>query len=97
MAIALPSESISIASAPALALARRPPALALPMTGEPATEPLLLFGFLCVRSCCFMLSFLVKAFLHVGQRMFFSPVCFFPCRAAWPDVVNVSVQLWRTA
>ena len=24
--------------------------------------------------------------------MFFSPVCFLPCRAAWPEVVNVSVQ-----
>ena len=35
--------------------------------------------------------------MHVGHRMFFSPVCFFPCRAAWPDVVKVSVQLWRTA
>ncbi len=45
---------------------------------------------LCVRSCCFMLSFRVKALLHVGQWMFFSPVCFFPWRAAWPEVVNVS-------
>ena len=39
----------------------------------------------------------MNAFLHVGHRMFFSPVCFFPCRAACPDVVNVSVQLWRKA
>lgn len=29
--------------------------------------------------------------------MFFSPVCFLPWRAAWPEVVKVSVQLWRTA
>ena len=29
--------------------------------------------------------------------MFFSPVCFLPCLAACPDVVKVSVQLWRTA
>ena len=27
--------------------------------------------------------------------MFFSPVCFLPWRAAWPDVVKVSVQLKR--
>ena len=68
--------------------------LALPMIGDPATDPdLLLLGFLCVRSCCFMLSFLVNAFLQVGHRMFFSPVCFFPCLAACPDVVNVSLQL----
>ena len=45
---------------------------------------------LCVRSCCFMLSLRVKALLHVGHRIFFSPVCFFPCRAAWPEVVNLS-------
>ena len=29
--------------------------------------------------------------------MFFSPVCFLPWRAAWPDVVKVSVQLKRLA
>lgn len=29
--------------------------------------------------------------------MFFSPVCFFPWRAAWPEVVKVSVQEKRTA
>ena len=48
---------------------------------------------LCVRSCCFMLSFRVKVLPQVGQDTFFSPVCFLPCRAAWPDVVNVSLQL----
>lgn len=53
--------------------------------------------FLCVRSCCFMLSFRVKALLQVGQWMFFSPVCFLPWRAAWPEVVNVSVQEYRAA
>lgn len=53
--------------------------------------------FLCVRSCCFMLSFRVKALLQVGQWMFFSPVCFFPWRAAWPDVVNVSWHKYRAA
>lgn len=31
--------------------------------------------------------------MHVGHRMFFSPVCFFPCLAAWPEVVKVSWQL----
>lgn len=45
---------------------------------------------LWVRSCCFMLSLRVKALLQVGQWMFFSPVCFLPCRAAWPEVVKVS-------
>lgn len=29
--------------------------------------------------------------------MFFSPVCFLPWRAAWPEVVKVSVQLKRLA
>ena len=48
---------------------------------------------LCVRSCCFMLSLRVKALWQVGQWTFFSPVCFLPCRAAWPEVVNVSPQL----
>ena len=52
---------------------------------------------LCVRSCCFMLSLRVKALLHVGQWMFFSPVCFLPWRAAWPEVVKVSVQEKRAA
>ena len=47
---------------------------------------------LCVRSCCFMLSLRVKALPHVGQWTFFSPVCFLPWRAAWPDVVKVSGQ-----
>lgn len=47
---------------------------------------------LCVRSCCFILSLRVKALLQVGQWMFFSPVCFLPWRAAWPEVVKVSVQ-----
>ena len=55
------------------------------------------FEFLCVRSCCFMLSFRVKALLQVGQWMFFSPVCFLPWRAAWPDVVKVSWQANRAA
>ena len=44
-----------------------------------------------------MLSFLVKALLQVGQWMFFSPVCFLPWRAAWPDVVNVSLHEYRAA
>lgn len=52
---------------------------------------------LWVRSCCFMLSLRVKALLQVGQWMFFSPVCFLPCRAAWPDVVKVSWHAYRTA
>lgn len=52
---------------------------------------------LWVRSCCFMLSLRVKALLQVGQRMFFSPVCFLPWRAAWPDVVKVSWHPYRTA
>ena len=52
---------------------------------------------LCVRSCCFILSLRVKALLHVGQWMFFSPVCFLPWRAAWPEVVKVSVQEKRAA
>lgn len=47
---------------------------------------------LCVRSCCFMLSLRVKALWQVGQCMFFSPVCFLPWRAAWPEVVKVSGQ-----
>ena len=29
--------------------------------------------------------------------MFFSPVCFLPCRAAWPEVVKVSAQRTRVA
>ena len=29
--------------------------------------------------------------------MFFSPVCFLPWRAAWPEVVKVSVHLKRAA
>lgn len=52
---------------------------------------------LWVRSCCFMLSLRVKALLQVGQWMFFSPVCFLPCRAAWPEVVNVSWHAYRAA
>jgi len=58
---------------------------------EPDSEPL------CVRSCCFMLSFRVKALLQMGQWTPFSPVCFLPCRAAWPEVVNVATQLWEAA
>lgn len=63
---------------------------------------LLIGGFsmregLCVRSCCFMLSLRVNALLQVGQWMFFSPVCFLPWRAAWPDVVNVSLHAYLTA
>lgn len=52
---------------------------------------------LWVRSCCFMLSLRVKALLQVGQWMFFSPVCFLPCRAACPEVVKVSWHAYRTA
>lgn len=63
---------------------------------------LLIGGFsmregLCVRSCCFMLSLRVNALLQVGQWMFFSPVCFFPWRAAWPDVVKVSRHAYLAA
>lgn len=53
--------------------------------------------FLWVRSCCFMLSLRVKALLQVGQTTDFSPVCFLPWRAAWPEVVKVSEQLKRVA
>lgn len=35
----------------------------------------------------------MKAFLQVGHTTFFSPVCFLPWRAAWPEVVKVSVHL----
>lgn len=52
---------------------------------------------LCVRSCCFMLSLRVNALLQVGQWMFFSPVCFLPWRAAWPDVVKVSRHAYLAA
>ncbi len=52
---------------------------------------------LWVRSCCFILSFRVKALLQVGQWIFFSPVCFFPCRAACPEVVKVSRHAYRVA
>jgi hypothetical protein len=45
-----------------------------------------------VRICCFMLSLRVKALLQIGQCTLFSPVCFLPWRAAWPEVVNVAVQ-----
>lgn len=44
-----------------------------------------------------MLSFRVNALLQIGQWTLFSPVCFFPCRAACPDVVNVAEQLWLAA
>lgn len=44
-----------------------------------------------------MLSFLVNALLQIGQCTLFSPVCFLPCRAACPEVVNVEEQLWLTA
>lgn len=44
--------------------------------------------FWCVRRCCSMLSLRVKALLHSGQKASFLPVCFFACRAAWPDVVK---------
>jgi hypothetical protein len=44
-----------------------------------------------------MLSFRVKALLQIGQCTLFSPVCFFPWRAAWPEVVNVAEQLWLVA
>lgn len=44
-----------------------------------------------------MLSFRVKALLQIGQWTLFSPVCFLPCRAAWPEVVKVAVQEWDTA
>ena len=44
-----------------------------------------------------MLSFRVNAFPHVGQLTFFSPVCFFPWRAAWPEVVKVSMHLYSLA
>jgi len=47
---------------------------------------------LCVRSCCFILSFLVNALLQIGQWTPFSPVCFLPCRAACPEVVKVAEQ-----
>ena len=46
-----------------------------------------------VRMCCFILSFRVNALLHIGHCTLFSPVCFLPCRAACPDVVNVAVHL----
>jgi hypothetical protein len=39
-----------------------------------------------------MLSFRVNALLQTGQWTLFSPVCFFPCRAAWPEVVKVAAQ-----
>jgi hypothetical protein len=44
-----------------------------------------------------MLSFRVKALLQTGQWTLFSPVCFFPWRAAWPDVVKVAVHACDTA
>lgn len=43
-----------------------------------------------VRWCCFMLSFRVKALLHIGQWTLFLLVCFFPCRAAWPEVIKLA-------
>ena len=58
----------------------------LPITGDAAVDPVR-DPPLCVRSCCFMLSFRVKALLHVGQRMFFSPVCFLRGRAAGAEGV----------
>lgn len=39
-----------------------------------------------------MLSFRVNALLQIGHSTLFSPVCFLPWRAAWPDVVNVAVH-----
>src|SRR5436190_10442454 len=50
-----------------------------------------------VRRCCFMLSFRVKALLQTGQWALFSPVCFFPWRAAWPEVVKVAGQACEAA
>lgn len=44
-----------------------------------------------------MLSFRVNALLHTGQCTLFSPVCFLPCRAAWPEVVNVAEHAWLAA
>ena len=44
-----------------------------------------------------MLSLRVNAFPQVGQLTFFSPVCFLPWRAAWPEVVNVSAHLYSLA
>ena len=64
-----------------------------PMLEDVASKRL----FLWVRSCCFILSFRVKALLQVGQWIFFSPVCFLPWRAACPEVVNVSLQENRAA
>lgn len=46
----------------------------------------------CVLLCCSMLSLRVKALLHSGQTASFFPVCFFACRAAWPEVVKNSLQ-----
>jgi hypothetical protein len=51
----------------------------------------------CVRSCCFILSLRVNALPQTGQWTDFSPVCFLPCLAAWPEVVNVEVQSWDAA
>src|SRR4051794_30364311 len=43
-----------------------------------------------VRRCWFMLSLRVKALLKIRQWKLLSPVCFFPCRAASPEVVKVA-------
>lgn len=43
-----------------------------------ASSELLTLDSLWVRSCCFMLSFLVNALLQTGQWTPFSPVCFLP-------------------
>ena len=44
-----------------------------------------------------MLSLRVNALSQIGQCTLFSPVCFLPCRAACPEVVNVAVQPWLAA
>ena len=75
-------------------------ALLLRVLAESFSKPLLSSPselLLCVRSCCFMLSLRVKALLQTGQRTPFSPVCFFPCRAACPEVVNVAEQVCEMA
>jgi hypothetical protein len=43
------------------------------------------------------LSLRVNALPQTGQWTDFSPVCFLPCLAAWPEVVNVEVQPWDVA
>jgi len=53
--------------------------------------------FWCVRRCCSMLSLRVKALLHSGQKASFLPVCFLAWRAAWPEVVKKSWQLYCLA